>query len=120
MYDLSSQPHSAWHSYVCEVVPQSVREAVAHLAEEFTAAYLLDCLILEKGLRSRLCACATRTSNELLSPEERMERFSNLLPLWADGCESVVDERLFQDTARRRPQELQALRQNFRKNAFKR
>lgn len=119
MFDLTSQPQSAWQSYVSEYVPQSLREAVAHLADEFTAAYLLDCLILEKGLRSRLCSHSTRQDNTPLSSEERTDRFATLLRLWAKGCHTVVDERLFADTVRRRPKELEALRVHFKQMALR-
>ena len=119
MYDFSSQPPFTWHSRICEVVPQSVREAVAHLTEEFTAAYLLDCLILEKGLRNRLRPYTPQTRNYLLTSEERMKRFSCLLSLWVDGYHNVIDEQLFQDTAQRRPRELLALKQYFRRTALR-
>ncbi|QUS56821.1 hypothetical protein KGB56_05205 [Pseudovibrio brasiliensis] len=119
MFDLASQPQSAWQSYVSEYVPQSLREAVAHLADEFTAAYLLDCLILEKGLRSRLLSNSTRQANTPLTTDERSDRFAVLLRLWAEGCHTVVDERLFADTVRRRPDELEALREYFRQNALR-
>nr|AFT64012.1 hypothetical protein PJE062_5281 [alpha proteobacterium D323] len=119
MFDIAGQPQSAWQSYVSEYVPQSLREAVAHLADEFTAAYLLDCLILEKGLRSRLLSNSTRQPNTPLTTDERSDRFAMLLRLWAEGCHTVVDERLFADTARRRPEELEALREYFRQNALR-
>ncbi|GHB22452.1 hypothetical protein GCM10007094_08270 [Pseudovibrio japonicus] len=119
MFDLASQPQSAWQSYVSEYVPQSLREAVEHLADEFNAAYLLDCLILEKGLRSRLLSNCTRQAHTPLSTDERTDRFATLLRLWAEGCHTVVDERLFADTVRRRPQELEALRDYFRQNALR-
>ncbi len=119
MFDLASQPQSVWQSYVSEFVPQSLREAVAHLAEEFTVAYLLDCLILEKGLRNRLLANSTRQANTPLTNEDRTDRFAVLLRLWAEGCHTVVDERLFADTVRRRPAELEALRKHFRETALR-
>ncbi|KZL05499.1 hypothetical protein PsAD2_04424 [Pseudovibrio axinellae] len=119
MFDLASQPQSAWQSYVSECVPPSLREAVAHIADDFTADYLLDCLILEKGLHSRLLANCTRQTSIALTMEERTDRFAVLLRLWAEGCHTVVDERLFADTARRRPEELEALREHLRQNALR-
>ncbi|WP_257099038.1 hypothetical protein [Pseudovibrio flavus] len=96
-------------------VPEAVRDAVCHLQQELTAAYLLDCLLLQKGISARILPVHQGEKAPFLASEERAERFAHLLQLWTGGCHSVVDEQLYEDAICRRPQEYLALRQQFRR-----
>ncbi|MDD7911360.1 hypothetical protein PUV47_15625 [Pseudovibrio exalbescens] len=115
MLDLTGQPHSQWQTRIHDHVPSALREAVAHLCGEFTAAYLLDCLVLHKGIVSRLPKPAENDAIPLLSAEERAERYGTLVNLWSKGCSTVIDEGLFAETVLRRPREYDALRSKFRR-----
>lgn len=115
LLELKRQPRNPWKTRVHDHVPPALCEAVAHLCEEFTAAYLLDCLVLHKGIQCRLPKPAQAASCPRLSQDERSDRYGMLLSLWAGGCTTAIDEGLFLDAAHRRPREYDALRQRFRR-----
>ncbi|WP_310621137.1 hypothetical protein [Flexibacterium corallicola] len=103
--------------YLIDALPPHLKEEVVHLQDEITAHYLLECLLLKKGIEARVLLTRNRSHYCYLGQEERAKRFAELFHLWSLGFDRVIDEALFADTALRLPKEYELLKQSVRKGS---
>lgn len=71
-------------------------------------AHIFDLVLLAAGCRARL-PIRSASPKRAMSADERRKRQAAQLRLWAECSLMVVDEDLFTDAVRRRPQEAAAL-----------
>ncbi|WP_068081076.1 hypothetical protein [Polycladidibacter stylochi] len=118
MLDQAQVSQSVW-PHLPHQATTAIKEVVAHLAEDVNSNYLLDCLILERGIQSRLSSKAHKPRAAILNQQQRQELVSELLALWSSGAKMAINEQLFWDTVMRRPNEYSALKQRYCKQSVR-